>query len=56
MLKKVTVFAILIALVLASFPSLGVSASGVVDTKLEKKVGATGDQLQQPEFQSPQSS
>ena len=37
MLKKVTVFAILIALVLASFPTLGVSASGVVDTKLEKK-------------------
>ena len=36
MLKKVTVFAILIALVLASFP-MTVSASGVVDTKLEKK-------------------
>ena len=37
MLRKVTVWAILIALLLASFPTIGVAASGVVDTRLEKR-------------------
>lgn len=37
MLRKVTVFAILIALVLAAFPNVGVSAKGVVNTQLERK-------------------
>lgn len=37
MLRKIPVFAILIALVLASFPTFGISAKGVINTQLERK-------------------